>query len=332
MQQDSEESAIGAVIPDSLSDTGASLPAAIGLPTSLPYEVERAVDQLWRASDSPKFGFSQRQFAEILLQAGEAQEWGGAEGKNSPSMQAHFLKSLRIEELILARACASGNEVAWELFLTRYREMLYRAAYAIARQESAGRELADSLYADLYGLAERGGQRRSRLESYAGRGSLAGWLRAVLAQRFVDNSRRTRRETSLDALESEKPSAASVSDPQTPTADHLACLASSIAVVLARMNAGERLLVVSYYLDGRTLQQIAGLLSVHESTISRRIERLTGRLRKALIKELQRSGLSKRAAQEAMGTDVRDITVNLRKLLQSEHEPSFKERGAEAGQ
>jgi RNA polymerase sigma-70 factor, ECF subfamily len=331
LQENSEESAVGAVIPDSVSDTRVSTPATIGLPKRLPDELKRAVDELWSASDAPKFGLSQAQFGEIMLQAGEAQGWGEAEGEGSPSSQARFLKSLRIEELILARACAAGNEVAWGLFLARYRKVLYRAAYAIARQESAGRELADSLYADLYGLAEGGGTRRSRLESYMGRGSLAGWLRAVLAQRFVDNCRRTRREISLDEQEADGLPAAPVSNPEIPNEDHLAFLARSIAVVLTRMNAEEHLLLVSYYLDGRALRQIAELLAVHESTISRRIERLTGKLRKALVKELQRSGLSERAAREALGTDVRDITVNVRKLLQTVQQPSFKEGETETG-
>jgi RNA polymerase sigma-70 factor, ECF subfamily len=330
LQRNFEESVVGAAIPDSVSGTSASTPAAIRFPTSLPHELERAVDQLWRTSDASKFGFSQAQFAEIVLQAAEAQGWGG--GERSPSSQARHLKSLRIEELILARACADGNERAWELFLARYREVLYRSGYAIARQEAAGRELADSLYADLYGLAEGGRSRRSRLSSYMGRGSLEGWLRTVLAQRFVDNCRRTRREVSLDKSESEEILAAPVSDPEIISTNNLACLASSIAVVLTRMNAEDRLLVVSYYLDGRALWEIAELLVVHESTISRRIERVAAKLRKALVEELQRSGLSKRAAQEALGTDVRDIEVNVRKLLQVAHEPSFKEGETKTGQ
>jgi RNA polymerase sigma-70 factor, ECF subfamily len=329
LQRNFEESVVGAAIPDSASETSANTPAAIRFPSGLTHELERAIDQLWRTSDASRFGFSQAQFAETVLQAAEAQGWGG---ESSPALKVRYLESLRIEELILARACADGNEKAWEMFLARYREVLYRSAYAIARQEAAGRELADSLYADLYGLAEGGGPRRSRLESYMGRGSLAGWLRAVMAQRFVDNCRRTRREVSLDESEGEEILAAPVSDPEITGSNHLACLANSIAVVLTRMNAEERLLVVSYYLDGRALWEIAELLAVHESTISRRIERLTGKLRKALMKELQRSGLSKRAAQEAVGTDVRDIELDVRKLLQGAHEPSFKEVETKTGQ
>ena len=68
----------------------------------------------------------------------------------------------------------------------------------IAKESSAARELADSLYADLYGTTTRDGQRISKLASYTGRGSLEGWLRTVMAQEFVNRFRRQRRLVSLD--------------------------------------------------------------------------------------------------------------------------------------
>src|SRR5205814_2599643 len=82
--------------------------------------------------------------------------------------------------------------------LTRFREKLYLAALRIAREDSAARDLADTLYADLYGTSTRDGQRVSKLASYTGRGSLEGWLRTVLAQEYVNRYRRTKRLVSLE--------------------------------------------------------------------------------------------------------------------------------------
>ncbi len=76
---------------------------------------------------------------------------------------------------------------------------MYEAAYKIAHDEPTARALADSLYAELYGVNERGEQRTSKLQYYLGRGSLAGWLRTVVAQEYVNQYRRTKRETSLEA-------------------------------------------------------------------------------------------------------------------------------------
>ena len=78
---------------------------------------------------------------------------------------AELYLSLRVEELALARACAAGQERAWEIFMARYREKLYDIAAYIAKESSAARELADSLYADLYGTTTRDGQRVSKLAS-----------------------------------------------------------------------------------------------------------------------------------------------------------------------
>ncbi len=135
-------------------------------------------------------------------------------------------------DLALARACARGNERAWEHFVAVYRQPLTRAAIAITGSETLGRDLADQLYAELYGLNVRDGQRRCPLLSYRGRGSLMGWLRTTLAQRHVDHYRRTRREEPIedfDAPASEPP-------PRTP-ARELSLLEQAIAKAVSGREA-----------------------------------------------------------------------------------------------
>jgi RNA polymerase sigma-70 factor (ECF subfamily) len=81
-------------------------------------------------------------------------------------------------------------------------------------------------------------------------------------------------------------------------------------------------LLSAYYLDQHTLHEMSIVLRVHEATISRKLKRATERLRKELLRTLRARGLSRRAAEEALGTDPRDVDINLRKLLQkSEGEP-----------
>src|SRR5262249_50121503 len=155
-----------------------------------------------------------------------------------------FLRELRLEELALARACAQGHQRAWDFFLTRYREGLYAAAYSIAREESAARELADSIYADLYGTRIRDGERVSKLASYTGRGSLAGWLRTVLAQQHVDQYRKTRRMVSLEE-ENEKglQLATPAIDGANTTPGEQNRLEQSTDEVLAQLSPEERFLL-----------------------------------------------------------------------------------------
>ncbi len=142
--------------------------------------------ELYQKSSGEQLGLSREQFAAVLKEiAAKYLPASAVEGE-----AAELYASLRVEELALARACAAGHERAWEIFMLRYREKLYDIAGYIAREESAARELADSLYADLYGTTVRDGQRVSKLASYTGRGSLEGWLRTVMAQEYVNRYRK----------------------------------------------------------------------------------------------------------------------------------------------
>jgi RNA polymerase sigma-70 factor, ECF subfamily len=237
--------------------------------------------------------------------------------------------SLRVEELALARACAAGHERAWEVFLTRYREKLYDIAGYITKESSAGRELADSIYAELYGTTARDGQRASKLASYMGRGSLEGWLRTVLAQEHVNRFRRQRRLVSLDEETEE--------GVQFATAEAEAAIAVDPRVeaatdeVLAALPSEDRFVLASYFLDERTLAEIARALGVHESTISRKLDKLAKSLRKQILASLGRRGMSRRQAQEALEVDVRDLRVNIRsRLAQESGGPAFSKKKAEA--
>src|SRR5438874_3410301 len=233
-----------------------------------------------------------------------------------------FVEGLRLRELALARACAAGNERAWTEFLNCYREPLYSAALAITRNDAAGRELADSLYAELYGVKERvttqGTERLSKLSTYTGRGSLEGWLRTVLAQGWVDRYRKQRRLVSLEEeTEAGRQFAATQPLPH-PSGD--ARLAVATDEALAALTAEDRFVLASYFLDERTLAEIAGTLHVHESTISRRLERIVRDLRKRIVKSLAQRGMSARAAEEALEVDVRDLAVNVAQRLRPQNE------------
>jgi hypothetical protein len=119
--------------------------------------------ELHAASGCEKIGLaSGESFAVVLCEvAGKISARGATHAETRT-----FLLTLRIEELALARACAAGNNSAWELFLTRYREKLYQSALRIAREDSAARDLADSLYAELYGTSTRDGERDFKFASF----------------------------------------------------------------------------------------------------------------------------------------------------------------------
>jgi RNA polymerase sigma-70 factor (ECF subfamily) len=286
--------------------------------------VEDLLADLHARGACDRVGLSRESFSAILCEVGVKFAADGSEAE----VRTFFL-SLRIDELALARACAAGHNSAWEIFLTRYREKLYQSALRIAREDSAARELADSLYADLYGTNTREGQRISKLASYTGRGSLEGWLRTVLSQEYVNRYRRTKRLVSLDE-ESEEGIQFRAPEPEPlPPAEPR--LAQATDEALAALSAEDRTVLAAYYLDGRTLAEIARMLGVHESTISRKLDKMAKALRKQILAGMARRGMSRRQAEEAFEVDVRDLHLDIRKrLAQDSSRPAFSEKEVEA--
>src|SRR5580704_15499365 len=156
--------------------------AAKPISASVQSAVSELLAELQAKSGCEKLGMPAESFAAILCDVAAKYLPAGA----TQTEVETFLLTLRVEELALARACAAGHNAAWEIFLTRYREKLYQSALRIAREDSAARDLADTLYAELYGTGTREGERVSKLASFTGRGSLEGWLRTVLTQEFVN--------------------------------------------------------------------------------------------------------------------------------------------------
>jgi len=200
-----------------------------------------------------------------------------------------YLDSLHAADLALACACSEGNAAAWDFFMARFRPELYRAGRAIAR-ESAGRELADSLYAELYGLREVAGQRKSLFDYFLGRSKLTTWLHAILAQRHVDGIRRARRTEPLEEGEAGEPSSnnsaaslagsAAASSPDPERNRFLAILQVVLTAALDALAPRDRLRLAYYYVEGLTLAEIGRLMGEHEATVSRKLERTRREIRK----------------------------------------------------
>jgi len=214
----------------------------------------------------PREAFAEALCASVAASAGDA---------------ATTIDSLRLPDLALAAACRAGIAPAWEHFILEYRPVLYAAARAIVREDVLARDLADSLYADLYGLEVREGRRRSLLDYFHGRSSLATWLRAVLAQRHIDYLRETRRTEPID---NRRPEAAS-SDPPDPNRQrYVGAVAIAVEKALGALDARDRMRLGYYYRHGLKLKEIGRLMGESESGVSRHLDRT----RRALRAEIER--------------------------------------------
>jgi len=201
-----------------------------------------------------------------------------------------YLDRLRADDFVLAVACAKGHEGAWESLIAKYRPVLYAAARALTRDDQAARDLADSLWAELYGVDSRDGERRSLLGYYGGRSALGTWLHAVLAQRFVDRTRQAARTRQYG----ERPNEPSTdSEPPDPNrARYVNALSAALREALGALEARDRLRLGYYYLENLTLREIARLLDEHPSSVSRRLQHTRDELKRNVERHLRSEHLT----------------------------------------
>ena len=248
--------------------------------------------RLHAEAGAARWEVSGREFAQALYRSA-SQRFAGQPPPGDSLDQ--YLGALHLSDLALACALRRGSAPAWEEFVACYRPVLYAAARAVVGSagEARARELADSLYAELYGLDGAGGaRRRPLLDYFHGRSKLATWLRAVLAQRHVDSLRSARHTESLDeplaprqpAGVRQPPARAAAVDPDR--ARLLPRLRQAVAGALAAVPPADRLLLSLYYLQELTLAQIARLQAVHEATISRQLDRIRRELRQTVEQAL----------------------------------------------
>jgi RNA polymerase sigma factor (sigma-70 family) len=217
------------------------------------------------------------------------------------------------KDVELARLCEAGDEAAWERFVLEYRPVLYRAADALD-PTGAAREVADALYAELYGVGGRDGERRSLLRYYQGRSSLATWLRAVLAQRLVDRHRADRRFEVL----TDETAPVDRALPADPDAGRLIMLVrDALTGALARLPDRDRLRLAWYYVQALTLAEIGRALREHEATVSRHLSRVRRTLRLEVERVLrEEEGLSPAEVERALELAAGDPgTLDLRASL-----------------
>ncbi len=234
------------------------------------------LDRLYSRADASRWSLPKDTLREAV-EVSVRKAFSGAPPR--PRELERYLEKLHLADLALACACAAGDERAWDHFVVQQRPVLYRAADALDRTGRA-REVADSLYGELFGLRD---ERASLFRYYHGRSSLSTWLRAVLAQRYVDSLRAERRTA---PLEEEHAGAINAVDPERL---HLiSAVGRALRSAIDRLEPSDRLRLRAYYEQDLTLAQVGRLTREHEATVSRQIAR-TRRLLRHDVEEHLRS-------------------------------------------
>lgn len=253
---------------------------------------------LARASDSRSLG---RELLAPRISAAVEKYLLRDDPNTSRDAIAKFIDEMQADDLCLIIACERGDESAWTDLVERFTATVRSAARSASSNEDAAEDLAQSIWAELYGLrARKDGMPASKLAYYSGRGSLAGWLRAVVAQLAVDTFRKqsrlvqTEEDTDLDRLARDarlgegQAVVAGIPTPEESMSNRFAQtdLQQALSTSVQELTAEDRLLVKLYYFDNLRLREAGAVLGVHEATASRRLTRIQTDLRKRVTRIL----------------------------------------------
>lgn len=285
----------------------------------------RPIADLWKTVER-QYGVTEREFAERL--AGIALRELGRDAGRDLGEGKRLLANIRAQDLCLAIACEKGDEAAWMAFEAEYRHSMQGAARALTRDEAEAEDVTQFVFGELFGVRTDGDRRVGKLSHYSGRGSLGGWLRAVVYQCFIDRKRQTARFeqvediSEFDRLANESASytngrlSAPMAAPDDIEDARLRqATEEAMTRAFAEMEPKDRLLLNYYYFDDLTLREIGLMMQVHEATISRWLARAQREIKRRTEEILQRSyGLRRAEVAECLQIAAR-TELDVRRLL-----------------
>jgi RNA polymerase sigma-70 factor (ECF subfamily) len=291
------------------------------------------IAELYDRAQPARWGVSRETF-QRALERSCAHHFGPAAAVEEAALR-RFLASLHVEDLALACGCRAGNATAWEYFMRVVQPSLEAAGRAVAGP--GGHELADNLIGELYGTTVRHGERRALFDYFHGRSRLSTWLRTVVAQRHVDALRLQRRSVPLDeALTTTRaigpaahggrlevsPAPAAVQEAEArivTEADReqvITLFERELTRAIGALSPDDRLRLSYYYVHGRKLSEIGRLMREHESTVSRKLERVRRELRETVEAVLMNEhGLARADLQQCYQEASKHGTLDVETLL-----------------
>ncbi len=243
-----------------------------------------------------------------------------------------FVDSLRADDLCLIIACERGDENAWGDMVLNFDSSVKSAAYKFAKNKEDAEDLASSIWAELHGLKlDTEGNKKSKLAYYSGKGSLAGWLRAVTNQLAIDQFRKMKRlvqtedDREFEVLAQDSSEKTDnkivVSATENPEdiyseAEAQKDIVEALQAAIAELKDEDRLMMKLYYFDDLKLKDIAATFGFHEATASRKLVRIQGAIRKSVEKTLsQKHGWNESEVKKYLTETAEKLGMNIEKMF-----------------
>lgn len=243
-----------------------------------------------------------------------------------------FVDELRADDLCLVLACERGDETAWSELVKTQDATVKAAARKISPKAEDADDLASSIWAELYGLKhDKDGKLKSKLSYYSGRGSLGGWLRAIVGQLAVDQFRKQSRFVQIEEArefenlanesseKSENSSVVAHSDnPEQIFTEKqtMRDVSKALNSAISGLGADDKLLLKLYYFDELKLKEIGRTFGYHEATASRKIVRIQTEIRSAVQKTLKNQhGWSEEEVKRGLSETASKLGISFEKLV-----------------
>lgn len=301
-------------------------PIADNFSATLTASIERL---LGRASNSRGLGVSDLA-VRVQLALGKYLFREGAEPQHA-EIKA-FIDEIRADDLCLVVACEKGDEKAWEDLVANFDSTVKSAARKITSNNEDAEDLASSIWAELYGLRQDAdGNKKSKLAYFSGRGSLAGWLRAVVSQLAVDQFRKQSKFVQIEEnreFENLANEASNNNDnhhvvSHADNPEHLlgereaaSDVSTALRLAIESLDAEDKLILKLYYFDDLKLKDIAATFGYHEATASRKLVRVQSEIRKLVEKNLrERRGWTESEVRRHLADTASKLGMSVEKMF-----------------
>lgn len=255
------------------------------------------------------------------------------DNENAASAEiTEFIDALRADDLCLIIACERNDATAWEDLVKNFDSTVKSAARKFSASAEDTEDLAGSIWAELYGLKQDAdGRIKTKLSYFSGRGSLAGWLRAVVSQIAIDQFRKESRFVQIEEARefenlaqdsSEKTGNESIvahtENPEEILTEKQTQkdVSDALKQAIAELEAEDKLILKLYYFDDLKLKDIGNTLGFHEATASRKLVRVQNEIRKSVEKILRaQHGWSDAEVKRYLSETASKLGISFEKLF-----------------
>lgn len=223
----------------------------------------------------------------------------------SPSKReaVDFLGKTHTTDLYLTIACAHGSEAGWERLFKLYHSFVCGLAAHFCSTEAVAHDLANKVITDLF-MSSR--SKRPRIASYDGQSSLSAWLRVIVLHRAInERARKWNLLESLDDLpEMHDDRGLERIEASLRSSRYRPIILNTFRCASQKLNSRERYILLMIHEEKLRAKEVARLLGVHPSSVTRQLQQTHRKIRQEVISILAHQyNLSEEAIRECL-TDI----------------------------